>query len=189
MENSDVGFAFDTSKGSEAAARFAELAGGAINVLKLSKLTYLLDRLAIERRGVPVMGGSYYSMKDGPMISEVLDLINRGRLHPKKPSLWESLLGRRKIHEVAVSGEIEERILSAEELGFIDELWRTHGDKNEWSLRDWCHQHCAEYTEVKSGRKEILLPQLVRAVNGSKEDAEWLENEAKAERALHSIFG
>jgi hypothetical protein len=184
-----MGFPFNTPKGTDAAARFAELAGGSINVLKLSKLAYLLDRMAIERRGIPVMGGAYYSMKDGPMISEILDLINRGRLHPKKPTLWERIIHPRNVHDVAVTGVEMPTSLSNEEITFIDELWKVHGRKGKWELRDWCHKHCPEYSEIKAGRKPIPLVEIANALNVTPEDAKWLEDEAKAENQLQAIFG
>jgi Protein of unknown function (DUF4065) len=44
------------------------------------KLVYLLDRESIARRGVPVVGSVYLSMRSGPVVSELLDLINSGKL-------------------------------------------------------------------------------------------------------------
>ena len=47
-----------------------------MNIMKLVKLIYLLDRLSLDRRGIPVVGGDYLSMRNGPVTSEVLDIIN-----------------------------------------------------------------------------------------------------------------
>ena len=66
--------------------------------MKLVKLVYLLDRLSIEKRNIPVVGGDYLSMRNGPATSEVLDLINAGKLADEDDSLvpvmFRLVLGR-----------------------------------------------------------------------------------------------
>ena len=71
-----MSFPFQTTKATEVAAAFLQKAGGSINILKLVKLIYLLDRKSIDERGIAVVGGLYFSMKNGPMTSEVRTLIN-----------------------------------------------------------------------------------------------------------------
>ena len=75
-----MNFSFDVSKASQVAGWFLQQEGNRMNIMKLIKLVYLLDRLSLERRGLPVLGGDYFSMKNGPVISEMLDLINAGGL-------------------------------------------------------------------------------------------------------------
>ncbi|MCX6925812.1 MAG: Panacea domain-containing protein, partial [Verrucomicrobia bacterium] len=75
-----MNFRFHIGKATEAGCLFLERAGGRMNIMKLVKLMYLLDRLSLDRRGVPVAGGDYLSMRNGPVTSELLDLINAGRL-------------------------------------------------------------------------------------------------------------
>ena len=43
--------------------------------MKLVKLIYLIDRMSLDRRGIPAVGGDYLSMRNGPVTSEVLDEI------------------------------------------------------------------------------------------------------------------
>ena len=75
-----MNFRFHIGKATEAGCLFLERAGGRMNIMKLVKLMYLLDRLSLDRRGVPVAGGDCLSMRNGPVTSELLDLINAGRL-------------------------------------------------------------------------------------------------------------
>ncbi len=37
--------------------------------MKLVMLGYLLDRLSLDRRGIPVVGGDYLSMQNDPVTS------------------------------------------------------------------------------------------------------------------------
>src|SRR5438067_463421 len=93
-------FPFDIGKATQAACYLLQKQGGQMNVMKLVKLLYLLDRLSLERRGVPVLGGAYFSMKNGPVPADVLDLINSGRLYGEKDTSWEDHISDREGHEV-----------------------------------------------------------------------------------------
>ncbi|MSU62857.1 MAG: DUF4065 domain-containing protein, partial [Pedosphaera sp.] len=70
-----MNFSFNIRKATEVATQFLQRGGGTINTMKLVKLIYLLDRLSLDRRGIPVVGGDYLSMRNGPVVSEVLAAI------------------------------------------------------------------------------------------------------------------
>ena len=73
-----------------------------MNIMKLVKLVYLLDRLSIQRRGLPVVGGAYFSMRNGPVTSEMLDLVNAGSLWGVAQCDWERFISDRQNHEVSL---------------------------------------------------------------------------------------
>ncbi len=66
---------YDSDKAAHAAGLFLKLRGGSMSYLKLIKLLYLLDRESFKRWGQPVTGDQYVSMKLGPVLSRVRDLI------------------------------------------------------------------------------------------------------------------
>ena len=96
----DMNFRFNIGKATEAGCLFLERAGGRMNIMKLVKLMYLLDRLSLDRRGVPVAGGDYLSMRNGPVTSELLDLINAGRLFGEPDQRWEQCVTDRRDHDI-----------------------------------------------------------------------------------------
>lgn len=57
-----MNFRFQIGKATEAACEFLDRAGRQLNIMKLVKL---LDRLSLDRRGIPVVGGDYLSMRNG----------------------------------------------------------------------------------------------------------------------------
>ena len=74
---------FNQRKAAHAASVFLRLRGNKMSYLKLIKLLYLLDRTALERWERPVTGDRYVSMKLGPVLSNVRDLIIwEQRSHP-----------------------------------------------------------------------------------------------------------
>src|SRR3989442_6949338 len=159
-----MNFHFNLTKATETACLFLERAGGRMNVMKLVKLIYLLDRLSLERRGIPVVGGDYLSMRNGPVTSEILDLINEGRLYQEPDSRWEKCVSGRENHEVALRTMPDREQVSQSELRLLDEIWAAHGAKNQWQLVDWCHDNCKEWTCLASGKARISVEEIGAAV-------------------------
>src|SRR5436309_14283206 len=121
-----VNFRFDVTKATEVACQFLKREGGSINIMKLVKLLYLLDRVSLARRGIPVVGGAYFSLPNGPITSELLDLINSGCLPSEPDCRWEDYVSDRQDHQVALRGEAPSGHLSPAEMQLIEEIYREH---------------------------------------------------------------
>lgn len=160
----DMNFRFDITKATEVACQFLKREGGPINIMKLVKLVYLLDRLSLAQRGLPVVGGAYFSLPNGPITSEFLDLINSGGLWGVKDCHWDEFLSDRNDHEVAMIKEAPRDHLSDSEIDLIEAVYQEHGNKTQWELRDWCHEHCDEWTPLEQGRERIAVDRIARAV-------------------------
>lgn len=174
-----MNFPFNTRKATQAACQFIRRDGGRISIMKLVKLLYLLDRLSLERRNVPVLGGRYYSMRNGPVLSEALDLINSGSLYGERESIWEDFITDRENHEIGLLREdIQTDELSEAELELVEEVWHEHGGKDQWELRVWCHQNCAEWSPLEEGRANIFLEDIAEALGMSGERADQLKSNA-----------
>lgn len=159
-----------------------------MNIMKLVKLVYLLDRLSLARRGIPVVGGAYFSLPNGPITSELLDLINSGCLPSEPDCRWEDYISDRKDHDVALKSAAPREHLSPAEMDLIEEIFREHGAKDQWELRDWCHEHCEEWTPLEEGRDRIRLEKIARAVGKSEEQIKRLGEEAQELNFLASAF-
>lgn len=153
--------------------------GGTINIMKVVKLVYLLDRLSLERRGIPVVGGTYFSLPNGPITSELLDLINSGSLWGESDCHWNDFVSDRQNHEIALNGTAPAEHVSPAEMDLIDEIYQVHGGKDQWQLRDWCHERCEEWTPMEKGRDRIPLEKLARALGKTEEQVKRLTEEAE----------
>lgn len=185
-----VNFRFHIQKATDASLQFIAREGGRIAAMKLVKLIYLLDRLSIGRRGIPVVGGVYFSMRNGPVTSELLDLVNAGELAGESDSRWEELISDRKNHEIAMRGVAlpPREWLSDAELALIDETFAQHGARDQWQLRDWCHERCGEWTPLANGRERIDIRHLAENVGRSTEDAAGIAEEAREANLLAVAF-
>ncbi len=183
-----MNFRFQMGKATEVAGLFLARAGGQMNVMKLVKLVYLLDRLSIDRRGIPVCGGDYLSMRNGPVTSELLDLITDGRLYQVPDRRWEQCVGARADHQVTLLKAPGREELSDSEVKLLDEVWAEHGGKNQWELVDWCHAQCREWTPVSAGQAPISIEQIGAALGKDAAAQAWLTREARELNRLNEIF-
>ena len=183
-----MNFRFNLGKATEAACLFLERGGGQMNIMKLVKLLYLLDRLSLDRRGIPVCGGDYLSMRNGPVTSEVLDLINEGSLYRETDHRWEQCIRDRANHEVALRQMPQREQVSNAEVKLLDEIWTEHGGRTQWQLVDWCHEHCKEWTPVSSGKSPISVEQIGESLGKASDEIAWLTREARELNRLNEIF-
>jgi hypothetical protein len=185
MRTDPNSFPFEQEKATEVAARFISLSGGAINIMKLVKLVYLLDRESIARRGVPVVGGVYLSMRNGPVTSEILDLINAGSLWHCTTN-WSEFISERQNHEVGLSENPGTEHLSSFELELIAELFNQFANADQWKISEWCHEHCGEWLPLDKGAEPISLSELAEEVGRPAQEV--LEN-ATEQNFLARVFG
>jgi uncharacterized phage-associated protein len=183
-----VNFRFNIRKATEAACLFLKHAGGRINIMKLVKLMYMLDRLSLDRRGVPVAGGDYLSMRNGPVTSELLDLINAGRLFDEDSQLWEQCISDRRNHDLSLEQMPDLEHLSQAEILLLNEIWREHGSKDQWQLVHWCHNNCKEWIPLTNGCAPIAVEQIGMALGKSQTQVLRLRHEACELNKLDEIF-
>jgi uncharacterized phage-associated protein len=181
-------FRFNMRKATEVASLFIKMEGGKLNVMKLVKLVYLLDRTSIARRGIPVVGGIYYSLRNGPVTSELLDVINAGKLADDSDSSWEQYISDRDQHEIALQKDVPIDFISESEIKLIEETYQEHGAKDQWQIRDWCHQNCGEWTSLPAGRERIMVEEIAVNVGKSAAEVKRITEEAVESNLLSCAF-
>ena len=156
-----------------------------MNVMKLVKLIYLVDRLSLEKRGVPVVGGAYFSMKNGPVPSDLLDLVNSGSLFGDDDTQWKDHISDRAEHALQLLQKPSYDELSKSEVRLLDEIYVEHGKRNQWELVEWCHKNCAEWSPLESGRKAIHVADIGNALGMDDAVVERLSANAKELSFVH----
>jgi Protein of unknown function (DUF4065) len=113
-----------------------------------------------------------------------LDLINSGELW-RTPTNWAEFISDRENHFVKLEQDPGTDDLSEFEMELIQSVYKQFGSMDQWQLRDWCHQHCGEWSPLDQGCKEITLSRMAEEVG---QDPEQIELEASehffVERAL-----
>jgi len=178
---------FNERKTTQVASRFLKLGGGRMNYLKLIKLLYLADRGALLRWGRPLSGDSYFSMKLGPVLSEVHDLITEMPL-PDQQTPWSEHISAPSDYEVALRKDAGDDELSKAEERLIDEIFSAYGHCLPFELVDLLHKTLPEWKEVQTGRVPIEYREILQAGGKSPEEIDEIESELDSLRLMESIL-
>lgn len=166
---------FREDKATQAAALLIQWAGGTMNYMKLIKLLYVADRRALLRWGRPITFARAFSMRHGPVLSEVLDLINEGT-HPGEKSVWGRAVSSPFKYEVRLNEECPADDLSDAEESVLNEVFGEYNRFDPWALVDELHKTIPEWQETESAipirYRDILL-------RGGRTEAEIAEIESE----------
>lgn len=175
---------FRSRKAAQLCARFASLAGGNIEKLKLIKLVYLAERAFLRDYRIPMLFDELYSLKHGPICSSTLNAINGG----VQDDIWNEFLARNGNIVVPIKrfdrDELDE--LSDAEVACADAVWKERGHMTASQLRNYTHDNCPEYTEVEDGRVPITYADVLTALGD--ERAEEIDREIREIRRAESVL-
>lgn len=183
--------AFDQVKTAQIAAQLMRICGSPIEILKLMKLLYLVDREAMDRFGFPVTGDRMVSMPHGPVLSQTLDLINGAQA--QIAGGWDALIADRSGRRVALKnpGEVTEESLdelSETELQVIKDVADRFGQMSAWDLRQYTHRNCPEWVDPCGSSKPIQYEDVFLALGKDKEQSQELAAAIQEDDAIDRMF-
>ncbi|MFZ2097756.1 MAG: Panacea domain-containing protein [Anaerolineales bacterium] len=142
---------FNEKKTTEAANILLQLNGGKMNYMKLIKLLYFVDKEAMKERERPITYDVYYSMKDGQVLSNVLDLVKDN----KHGEYWHKYIERCSQYTVKLTNEdIEINHLTPFEVKLIKTIFERLGKYDQFSLGKLTKRG----SEYKKTESRILTP-------------------------------
>lgn len=180
---------FNDRKVAQMAAFLLGKGGTRMAHLKLMKLLYLADREAMSQYGAPISGDRIVAMPHGPVLSMTLNLMD-GDVE-SSPDGWDSLISDKENHELSLKrpvtcDDLDE--LSQADIGVLETVWRQFGHMDKWTIRDYTHDHCPEWTDPNGSSLPISYESVFRALGRSKDVAAELSAHIEAERSLDKIF-
>jgi uncharacterized phage-associated protein len=171
-------FPFKERKAAQAAAYILAKHHDRLNYMKLIKLLYLADRESLIDRGKPITGARMVSMPYGPVLSEILNLINLGRRY-EEPSPWFEYISSPDGYDVCrvVNADAEYDELSDHERQILETVDTTFGRMNKWSLVDWTHE-LPEWHDPQGSSLPIDPAEILRAEGRSERDIQRIARNA-----------
>jgi len=173
---------FNKRKATEATSLLLSWHGGRMSKIKLLKLLYIADRKALQRWERPITFDRYYSMKEGQVLSGVLDLIN-GRI---EDSLWNEYIERPKRYSIKLRDElIELKKMTRGEVKLLKAVYDEFGKLDRFDLA----AITKNYPEYKPTNTSIIthIDEILTNIHG-KENVnrirEKLEEQAYLEIAI-----
>jgi antitoxin SocA-like protein len=178
-----VNFPVNAAKATEAYGRLLEKENGRADHLRLAKLIYLADRRSILERGVPIVGGTYFSLRKGPMISETTDFAK----NQNAPG-WKEHISPRYDNEIRLLKKLDPQYLSEAEIEILDAVVQEHNQKTTEELTQWCHDNCPEYENVLWTRKPITVERLLAAGKKPESVIARIVEQAKSDLELDAVL-
>ena len=175
-------FVFDERKAAESASVLLEWHGGTMPYIKLIKLLYLADRASLIETGSPITGDRFVSMRYGPVLSRVLDLIREQ--HPAEDSIWHAHVARENYDAVLVGAAATDQLSEYEE-GVLAGVFEAHGGAREWDVVARTHA-LPEWTDPGPGAIPIEPEDVLRYAGYSDDEVRAAVEQADAVHALRS---
>ena len=144
--------------------------------IKLIKLLYLADREALIETGSPITGDRFVSMKYGPVLSRVIDLIKEP--NPAEDSVWHSYVARERFDAV-LTGSPESNHLSEYDEGVLESIFASHGSLKEWDVVARTHA-LPEWTDPGRRATSIEPEDILRYAGFSDEEVDAAAAQAAA---------
>lgn len=158
--------------------------------MKLIKLLYLADREALARWGRSITTDVYVAMPHGPVLSQVLDLINE---EPDPgaddvESAWSRYISEPDHYEVSLKkDEVPGDLLSEAEDGLLDEIFAKYGHLTRWQLRDFVHT-LPEWRDPQGGALPITVADILKAQQKSPEEIRAVESDLAELARIDAFF-
>ena len=166
---------FNETKATQASACLLELENRRMNYMKLIKLLYIADREALFRWGRPITTDSYVSMKNGPVLSRVLDLITEGR-EPGSFTPWFEFISIPSNYEVSLMKDCPKDELSQAEEDLIHEIYNKYGHMDQWQLVRFVHKF-DEWRDPNGSSLPIFYGDILRAGNKTEDEISAIREE------------
>lgn len=170
---------FNEAKATQAAARLLRNRGGRMSYMKLIKLLYLADREALARWGRPITTDSYVSMKHGPVLSGVLNLITDPDDPSQVQTAWSKHISAPENYDVVLKEDSSGDLLSEVEDELLDEISGRFGHINRWKLVELVHT-LPEWKDPEGSALPIEYREILTAQKKKPEEIQAIENELRS---------
>jgi len=144
-------FRFDMDKTLAAAGYLLSLGGGRCSILKLVKMLYYADRMALECWHRTITGDAFYSLPEGPIVSTAYDLMKG--IGPKNlQERWFCFVQPRQGNTIALKQMPDTAFLSQAEKETLEASFRKISSMSNVSA--WMHTF-PEWENPKGSSKRI----------------------------------
>ena len=178
-------FQFNLQKTLQAIAAFLHFHGTKeMSYLRMLKLLYIADRESLKETGQPITGDQIVSMKHGPVLNGVYDLI-KGEYSAW--SVWSEYF-RKVGYRIEMVKDPGNGKLSKYEIGKLRELAKKYEDQNEWDMVEIVHTF-DEWKRNDPGESSKLIPleHILEAI-GRLGDLGAIVQEARDHEAFDRLF-
>lgn len=184
--------AFNERKVAQMAAFFLQRNGGSLSILKLMKLLYLADRQSLDMFDAPISGDRMVSMPHGPVLSKTYELMNGSGFSVEDG--WDSLVADRAGHMLSLKqcdlsqGDLDLPALSEADIEVLTAVQHEFGGMEAWDLRNFTHDHCAEWRDPDGSSRPIDYKDVFTALGRDPEEAQQAQLDLDSHNSMDQLF-
>ena len=173
---------FNEEKAVQVAGEIFRLAkSGSVSKLWLTKMLYLVDRESFAQRERPLIGGSYFSMPHGTVISEALDTMSLG--DDGEWTIWVRFFQSPDSRTVLMVQSPEDDLLSTRERRIIGRVFEQFGHMTPAEIRRFTHT-LPEYEDPEGSSIPIALERMLDVVGHTGEEAKQIARDCRGVQFL-----
>lgn len=182
---------FDEAKATQLACLVLKLRGGRMHYIKLVKILYLIDREAFSRWGFPVTNDTYVSMDNGPVVSNILNLITDDKPKPIWSTFISPPMGDYEIELLNNAPKASTDKLSRAEEKLVQEIYNQVGHRNRWDIIHNVMHTLPEWKNPEGSSIPIHIREILEAVGTDPDEVRAtlreLKTVASAEESLSPV--
>ena len=161
--------------------------GFKMNYLKAIKILYLADRESISRTGQSITGDFFVSMKNGPVLSKLYDLIKGSYSVQEAQNFWNTRFSIDGYDIIANFDRIPAGKLSAFEKETLNNLYEQFKDASYRDMIEYVHENCPEWEETDTS-KPITMQRILECLGMSPEEIDLILDENEAFDKEEAVF-
>lgn len=155
-----------------------------MNLLKLMKELYLIDRTSIDERDTSVSGDVFYSMPHGPILSQTLNMLND--LVNNKWGDYLDAVSAKYYPDIQIKQEMDFDRLSHKDKSYIKAISEEFKNFTPKELENFTHT-LPEWVDPKGSSKKIRYRDVMLALGKSEEEISVAKEEYEKISELSSL--
>jgi uncharacterized phage-associated protein len=161
--------------------------GGKMEYIKLIKLLYFIDREALNLWGEPLTFDTYYSMDNGPVLSQTYNRL-KPSLDPEADTYWDHFISTSGFSvNLIAQGEVSK--LSRAVIELADRIYQQYGHMDRWDLIDNVCHRLPEWKNPHGSSIPISYEDILRALGKTDEEIREIDNNLRDQAYIDLLLG
>jgi len=177
-----IKFQFDVKKIVQIVNYLLKLNKDKINYTKLMKMLYISDKELLKQNDFTITGDQYYSLDNGPILSNVYDLIGDKHSDKNMQLYWDTFFCKegydvKLVHDNQLPGDK----ISKAEKDVLDKIDKQFKKKSFGDLIDYTHDEKlfpeVKWKEAGESSIELSIEDILKSIGRTEEEIKMIEEE------------
>lgn len=174
---------FDPNKATQIMALLLSLNNNEINYTKAIKLIYIADRDFLKEYKIPISFDVYVSMDNGPVLSNIYDLVKGKETNP----YWSEHIEKNN-YSLKLIKNPGYNLLSNIEVDTLSNINLEFKSYDYSDMIQYTHKKCKEWKDPEGSSLNIKLDELLIGIGKNEDEIESIKEDLAYLQTLRSVF-